>query len=318
MMRKSKLREEFLWVEKYRPKTIEECILPESLRKTFLELVDKQELPNLLLAGSAGIGKTTIARALCEQLDIDYILINGSEDGNIDTLRTKIKTYASTVSFAGGTKVVILVEADYLNPQSTQPTLRGLIEEFSSNCRFIFTCNFSNRIISPLHSRCSVVEFKISKTDLPKVATEFATRLQGILEKEQVEYNKDVLHSLIGKYLPDWRRVLNECQRYGISGTIDVGILTDYSDAHLDALYTLIKDKEFTKMRRWVVDNLDNDPTLLYRKIYNTLTKSMKPGSIPEAVLIIAEYSYKSAFVADQEINLVACLTKIMHNCEIL
>ena len=214
--------------------------------------------------------------------------------------------------------MVILDEADYLNPQSTQPALRGLIEEFSSNCRFIFTCNFSNRIISPLHSRCSVVEFKISKTDLPKVATEFATRLQGILEKEQVEYNKDVLHSLIGKYLPDWRRVLNECQRYGISGTIDVGILTDYSDAHLDALYTLIKDKEFTKMRRWVVDNLDNDPTLLYRKIYNTLTKSMKPGSIPEAVLIIAEYSYKSAFVADQEINLVACLTKIMHNCEIL
>ena len=192
MMRKSKLREEFLWVEKYRPKTIEECILPESLRKTFLELVDKQELPNLLLAGSAGIGKTTIARALCEQLDIDYILINGSEDGNIDTLRTKIKTYASTVSFVGGTKVVILDEADYLNPQSTQPALRGLIEEFSSNCRFIFTCNFSNRIISPLHSRCSVVEFKISKTDLPKVATEFATRLQGILEKEQVEYNKDV------------------------------------------------------------------------------------------------------------------------------
>ena len=193
MMRKSKLREEFLWVEKYRPKTIEECILPESLRKTFLELVDKQELPNLLLAGSAGIGKTTIARALCEQLDIDYILINGSEDGNIDTLRTKIKTYASTVSFAGGTKVVILDEADYLNPQSTQPALRGLIEEFSSNCRFIFTCNFSNRIISPLHSRCSVVEFKISKTDLPKVATEFATRLQGILDTEEVEYNNDVL-----------------------------------------------------------------------------------------------------------------------------
>ena len=318
MMRNSKLREEFLWVEKYRPKTIEECILPESLRKTFLEFVDTQEIPNLLLAGSAGIGKTTIARALCEQLDIDYVLINGSEEGNIDTLRTKIKTYASTVSFSGGIKAVILDEADYLNPQSTQPALRGLIEEFSSNCRFIFTCNFSNRIISPLHSRCSVVEFKISKTDLPKVATEFAKRLQWILELEQVEFSNDILNTLIGKHLPDWRRVLNECQRYGISGTIDVGILTDYSDAHLDVLYTLIKDKEFTKMRKWVVDNLDNDPTLLYRKIYNTLSKSMKPESIPEAVLIIAEYSYKSAFVADQEINLVACLTRIMQNCDML
>ena len=317
-MRCSKLREEFLWVEKYRPSTIDQCVLPEGLRKTFLEFVDKKEIPNLLLAGSAGIGKTTIARALCEQLDIDYIMINGSDERNIDTLRTKIKTYASTVSFSGGTKVVILDEADYLNPQSTQPALRGLIEEFSSNCRFIFTCNFSNRIISPLHSRCSVVEFKIEKKELPKVATNFAIRLQEILDKEQVEYSKDVLNSLIGKYLPDWRRVLNECQRYGMGGTIDVGILTDYSDAHLDVLYTLIKNKEFTKMRKWVVDNLDNDPTLLYRKIYNTLSKSMKPGSIPTAVQHIADYSYRSAFVADQEINLVACLAEIMKECEML
>ena len=317
-MRCSKLREEFLWVEKYRPSTIDECVLPEGLRKTFLEFVDKKEIPNLLLAGSAGIGKTTVARALCEQLDTDYVLINGSESGGIDTLRTKIKSFASTVSLSGGTKVVILDEADYLNPQSTQPALRGFIEEFSGNCRFIFTCNFSNRIISPLHSRCSVVEFKIPKVELPKVATEFATRLQGILEKEQVGYNKDILNSLIGKYFPDWRRILNECQRYGMSGTIDIGILTDYSDAHLNVLYTLLKNKEFTKMRQWVVDNLDNDPTLLYRKIYNSLVNSMKPESIPDAVLIIADYSYKSAFVADQEINLVSCLTELMLKCEIL
>ena len=213
---------------------------------------------------------------------------------------------------------MILDEADYLNPQSTQPALRGFIEEFSGNCRFIFTCNFSNRIISPLHSRCSVVEFKIPKVELPKVATEFATRLQGILEKEQVGYNKDILNSLIGKYFPDWRRILNECQRYGMSGTIDIGILTDYSDAHLNVLYTLLKNKEFTKMRQWVVDNLDNDPTLLYRKIYNSLVNSMKTESIPDAVLIIADYSYKSAFVADQEINLVSCLTELMLKCEIL
>ena len=312
------MREEFLWVEKYRPSTIDECVLPEGLRKTFLEFVDKKEIPNLLLAGSAGIGKTTVARALCEQLDTDYVLINGSESGGIDTLRTKIKSFASTVSLSGGTKVVILDEADYLNPQSTQPALRGFIEEFSGNCRFIFTCNFSNRIISPLHSRCSVVEFKIPKVELPKVATEFATRLQGILEKEQVGYNKDILNSLIGKYFPDWRRILNECQRYGMSGTIDIGILTDYSDAHLNVLYTLLKNKEFTKMRQWVVDNLDNDPTLLYRKIYNSLVNSMKPESIPDAVLIIADYSYKSAFVADQEINLVSCLTELMLKCEIL
>ena len=317
-MRCSKLREEFLWVEKYRPSTIDQCVLPEGLRKTFLEFVDKKEIPNLLLAGSAGIGKTTVARALCEQLDTDYVLINGSESGGIDTLRTKIKSFASTVSLSGGTKVVILDEADYLNPQSTQPALRGFIEEFSGNCRFIFTCNFSNRIISPLHSRCSVVEFKIPKVELPKVATEFATRLQGILEKEQVGYNKDILNSLIGKYFPDWRRILNECQRYGMSGTIDIGILTDYSDAHLNVLYTLLKNKEFTKMRQWVVDNLDNDPTLLYRKIYNSLVNSMKPESIPDAVLIIADYSYKSAFVADQEINLVSCLTELMLKCEIL
>ncbi len=317
-MRCNNLREEFLWVEKYRPSTIDECVLPEGLRKTFLEFVDKKEIPNLLLAGSAGIGKTTVARALCEQLDTDYVLINGSESGGIDTLRTKIKSFASTVSLSGGTKVVILDEADYLNPQSTQPALRGFIEEFSGNCRFIFTCNFSNRIISPLHSRCSVVEFKIPKVELPKVATEFATRLQGILEKEQVGYNKDILNSLIGKYFPDWRRILNECQRYGMSGTIDIGILTDYSDAHLNVLYTLLKNKEFTKMRQWVVDNLDNDPTLLYRKIYNSLVNSMKPESIPDAVLIIADYSYKSAFVADQEINLVSCLTELMLKCEIL
>ena len=312
------MREEFVWVEKSRPSNIDECILPENIKKSCQEFVKNKEIPNLLFTGSAGVGKTTVARALCEQLGSDYILINGSEESGIDVLRNKIKNFASTTSLSGGSKVVILDEADYLNPQSTQPALRGFIEEFSSNCRFILTANFANRIISPLHSRCSVVEFKIPKVELPKVATEFATRLQGILEKEQVGYNKDILNSLIGKYFPDWRRILNECQRYGMSGTIDIGILTDYSDAHLNVLYTLLKNKEFTKMRQWVVDNLDNDPTLLYRKIYNSLVNSMKPESIPDAVLIIADYSYKSAFVADQEINLVSCLTELMLKCEIL
>ena len=309
------MREEFLWVEKYRPKTIDECILPEGLKKTFQEFVEKQEIQNLLLAGSAGIGKTTVARALCEQLNTDYILINGSEESGIDTLRTKIKAFASTVSLSGGTKVVILDEADYLNPQSTQPALRGFIEEFSGNCRFILTCNFANRIISPLHSRCSVVEFKIPKADLPGVATAFKNRLHDILSTEKVEYTNDVLLTLIGKYLPDWRRVLNECQRYGVSGTIDVGILANYGEAHLDTLFSHMKGREFGKIRKWVVDNLDNDPTLLYRKIYTHLSESMQAPSVPEAVLVIADYSYKSAFVADQEINMVACITELMVRC---
>ena len=310
------MREEYLWVEKYRPKTVQECILTEGLKRTLLELVDNAEIPNLLLTGTAGIGKTTVARALCEQLNCDYILINGSEEGGIDILRTKIKNFASTLSLTGGTKVVILDEADYLNPQSTQPALRGFIEEFSSNCRFIFTCNFANRIIGPLHSRCSLVEFKIEKKELPRIASQFLTRTENILETENIKYNQKVVVSFITKFIPDWRRILNELQRYGASGEIDEGILTNLSDVNINMLCELIKTKKYTEMRQWVVNNIDNDPALLYRKIYDGFHSKLKPTSIPSAVTTIAEYGYKSAFVADQEINLVACLIDVMGNCE--
>ena len=242
------MREEYLWVEKYRPKTVQECILTEGLKKTLQELINNAEIPNLLLTGTAGIGKTTVARALCEQLNCDYILINGSEEGGIDTLRTKIKNFASTLSLTGGTKVVILDEADYLNPQSTQPALRGFIEEFSSNCRFIFTCNFANRIIGPLHSRCSLVEFKIEKKELPRIASQFLTRTENILETENIKYNQKVVVSFITKFIPDWRRILNELQRYGASGEIDEGILTNLSDVNINMLCELIKTKKYTEM----------------------------------------------------------------------
>ena len=311
------MREEFLWVEKYRPKTIEECILPKGLTKTFREFVNNNEIPNLLLSGTAGIGKTTIARALCEQLNADYILINGSDEGrSIDFLMNDIKNFASTVSLSGGRKVVILDEADYLNPQSTQPALRGFIEEFSKNCRFIFTCNFANRIISPLHSRCSVIEFKIPKGEIAKLAASFMNRSQDILELEGIKYEPKVLAELITKYIPDWRRVLNELQRYSSGGVIDVGILTNYLDVNVDELVKLLKNKKFGEMRKWVVDNLDNAPNLLFRKIYDNLTSLLDANSVPQAVLTIADYSYKSAFVVDQEINMVACLTEIMAQCE--
>ena len=310
------MREEFLWVEKYRPKTIDECILPEGLKKSFQEFVDNQEIPNLLLSGSAGIGKTTVARALCEQLNTDYILINGSEESGIDTLRTKIKGFASTVSLSGGTKVVILDEADYLNPQSTQPALRGFIEEFSGNCRFILTCNFANRIIGPLHSRCSVVEFKLPRGSAPQIAAAFMKRTQDILDGENIKYSPKIIADLITKFLPDWRRVLNELQRYGASGEIDEGILVNLSDVNIDEICNLIKTKKYTEMRKWVVNNLDNDPPVLYRMLYDGLHKHLKSTSIPTAVLTIADYGYRSSFVADQEINLVACLIAIMADCE--
>ena len=310
------MREEFLWVEKYRPKTIAECILPEGLKKTFSELVENKEIPNLLLSGTAGIGKTTIARALCEQLDCDYILINGSEESGIDVLRTKIKGFASSVSLTGGAKVVILDEADYLNPQSTQPALRGFIEEFSGNCRFILTANFANRIIGPLHSRTSVVEFKISKKDLAVTATAFMRRVQHILDTEGIKYKPSVVAAVITKFLPDWRRVLNELQRYSSSGEIDEGILTDISGANINILCEYLKSKKYGKMRKWVGENLDNDPVLLYRKIYDACHGVLTSDSVPLAVITIADYSYKAAFVADQEINMVACLTDIMANCE--
>ena len=310
------MRKEFLWVEKYRPLNIDDCVLPKGLIKTFREFVKNNEIPNLLLCGSAGVGKTTIARALCEQLDSDYILINGSEESGIDVLRNKIKNFASTVSLTGGRKVVILDEADYLNPQSTQPALRGFIEEFSKNCRFIFTCNFANRIISPLHSRCSVIEFKIPKQETPEVAGNFMVRVQNILEQEGVEYDPKVIVELITKYIPDWRRVLNELQRYSAGGTIDVGILSSSADIHIDEVLDCIKTKNFTKLRKWVVNNMDNDPHVVFRKVYDRLDDVLTPAGVSQAVVIIAEYGYKSAFVVDQEINTVACLTEILHRCE--
>jgi len=307
-------KETFLWVEKYRPKKITDCILPESIKKTFIEFVGQKEIPNLLLAGGSGVGKTTVARALCEELHSDYIIINGSEESGIDVLRTKIKQFASTVSLQGGTKVVVLDEADYLNPQSTQPALRGFIEEFHKNCRFIFTCNFKNRIIEPLHSRCSVIEFKINGNK-NQLAHEFMGRTESILKEEQIGFDDKVIAELIMKHFPDWRRVLNELQRYSVSGKIDSGILVNLAEVNLTELMSFLKKKEFGKVRKWVVDNIDNDPVKVFRKVYEKLYEYMKPESIPNAVIILGDYQYKSAFVADQEINLLACLTEIMSEC---
>ena len=301
---------EFLFVEKYRPQTIEDCILPEGLKETFQKIVDKGELPNMMFTGSAGVGKTTVARALCNELDLDYMLINGSEDGNIDTLRGKIKQFASTVSLQGGQKVVILDEADYLNPQSTQPALRGFIEEFSSNCRFILTCNFKNRIIDPLHSRCSIYEFNLGNK--AEMAQAFMSRLQFILDSEHIIYDNAVIAELIMKYIPDWRRVINECQRYGMSGHIDTGILVTLSETSIKGLMEDLKAKNFKKMRKWVTDNIDVESTKLFRMIYDNMTSYVEPQSIPQVVLILADYSYKDSFVADHELNVVACMTEIM------
>jgi len=308
------MKEPILWVEEYRPKTIDDCILPSSIKKTFQEFINKRDIPNLLLSGGAGVGKTTVARALCNELDIDYMIINGSEESGIDVLRTKIKSFASTVSLSGGQKVVILDEADYLNPQSTQPALRGFIEEFHKNCRFIFTCNFKNRIIEPLHSRCSVIEFKING-NRQKLAGQLLDRCVNILNKNNIEYDKKVVAELIMKHFPDNRRVLNELQRYSVSGKIDSGILVNLSEVSMKELALHLKEKEFTKVRKWVVDNIDNDPTKIFRKIYDNLYTHLEPGTIPAAVILIGEYQYKSAFVADQEINLLACLTEMMTQC---
>ena len=301
---------EFLFVEKYRPQTIEDCILPEGLKETFRKIVEKGELPNMMFTGSAGVGKTTVARALCNELDIDYMMINGSEDGNIDTLRGKIKQFASTVSLQGGQKVVILDEADYLNPQSTQPALRGFIEEFSSNCRFILTCNFKNRIIDPLHSRCSIYEFNIGNK--AEMAGAFMKRLQFILDSENITYKDQVLAELIMKYIPDWRRVINECQRYGMSGTIDTGILVTLSESSIKGLMDDLKAKNFKSMRKWVTDNMDVESTKLFRMVYDNMVEYVSPSSVPQLVLILADYSYKDSFVADHELNVVACMTEIM------
>jgi len=312
------MRDEFLWVEKYRPKTIKDTILPTGLKKTFQEFVDNGELPNLLLSGTQGTGKTTVARALCEEIGADYIVINGSMNGGIDTLRNDIKNFASTVSLGGGRKVVILDEADYLNPQSTQPALRGFIEEFSKNCSFILTCNFKNRIIAPLHSRCSVIDFKLDNGEKPKLAGQFFKRVLNILETEGVTANQKVVAEVINRHFPDNRRILNELQRYGASGTIDEGILAQSSDASMKDLMTSLKAKNFKEMRKWVALNIDNDPVQVFRSLYDSATTYVAPRSIPQLVVTIADYQYKSAFVADQEINLVACLTECMVECEFI
>ena len=305
---------EFLWVEKYRPQTISDCILPDGLKQTFQEYVDAGEISNMLLCGTAGTGKTTVARALCNELGCDYIVINGSDESGIDVLRTKIRDFASTVSFESKTKVVILDEADYLNPNSTQPALRAFIEEFSGNCRFIFTCNFKNRIIEPLHSRTSVIDFKIDKKDRPEMAQKFMGRMQYILTQEGIPYEQNVLAELLMKHFPDYRRVINELQRYSRSGSIDSGILSNIAEINTKGLIDSLKDKDWKKMRQWVVNNVDNDPQGVYRKVYDSLIDKVK--QVPHLVLLIADYQYKSAFVADQEINLTACLTDIMASVE--
>jgi DNA polymerase III delta prime subunit len=310
------IKENFLWVEKYRPSKIEDAILPDELKKTFSQFISNGDIPNLILSGGPGVGKTTIARAMLEEIGADYIVINGSLNGNIDTLRNDIKNFASAMSFKGGRKYVILDEADYLNPQSTQPALRNFMEEFSSNCGFILTCNFVNRIISPLHSRCSVINFKIDTKEKPRLASQMMKRIQHILSEENVESEPKVVANVITKYFPDWRRTINELQRYSATGKIDSGILSIEKDATTKALVEYLKTKNFKEMRKWVVENLDTEPTALFRSIYDKSSEFMQPQSIPQLVLILSNYQYKSAFVADQEINLVACLTEVMADCE--
>ncbi len=309
---------DFIWVEKYRPKTIEDCILPESTKNTFKEFLNKGEIPNLLLSGPAGCGKTTVAKALCEELGSDYYVINGSDEGRfLDTVRNQAKNFASTVSLSGTgkPKVIIIDEADNTT-HDVQLLLRANMESFYKNCRFIFTCNYKNKIIDPLHSRCSVIEFGINKKDKPRIAASFFKRLNDILDNEGIESDKKVLAELINKHFPDWRRVLNELQRYSVSGRIDTGILATFSDVALNDLIKNLKAKNFQEVRKWCVNSLDNDPSVLLRRIYDACYESLTNTSIPAAVLIIARYQYQIAFVADQEINLLAALTEIMVECE--
>ncbi len=307
----------FLWVEKYRPKTIDDCILSNTIKGTLNDLVKEERVPNLMFTGPAGVGKTTVARAICDMTSSDYIIINGSDEGRmIDTLRTKMTQFCSTISLQGGRKVVIIDEADYMNPDSVQPAMRGFIEKFTENCSFIFTCNYKNRIIEPIHSRCAVVDFTSPKSEKPEIANAFLNRCDHILKSENIEYDKRVIVELINKHFPDFRRMLNEMQRYSTSGQIDSGILANIGELNLNALVSALREKNFPNMRQWVTSNVDNDPASVYRKIYDKLYEVVDKNSIPQAVLIIADYQYKSAFVADQEINLVACLIELMAECE--
>ena len=304
--------EKFLWVEKYRPTKVDECILPSNLKQTFKQFVKDKKIPNLILSGGAGVGKTTVANAMINEIGATSMMINGSEESGIDILRTKIKNFASTSSLEGGRKYLILDESDYLNPQSTQPALRGFMEEFHKNCGFILTCNYKNRLIEPLHSRCGSIDFKITKEERPQLATAFFKRVKNILEQESIKYDDKVVVELITKYFPDWRRTLNELQKYSASGQIDSGILVNLSEVSINELMDALKKKEFTVVRKWIVNNLDNDPNRMYRLVYDSLYDYLDGSTIPHAVLLIGKYSYQSAFVADQEINMLACMTELM------
>ena len=311
------MSESLLWVEKYRPKTIEDCILPESIKKTLRDVVSQNKIPNLMFTGTSGIGKTTAARAICNETQADYLIINGSDEGRmIDTLRTKLTQFCSTISLSGSRKVVILDEADYMNADSVQPAMRNFTERFADNCSFIFTCNYKNRIIEPIHSRCAVIDFSLKNGEKQVIAARFMKRVEGILTDESIDYDKEVIAKLVLKHFPDFRRVLNELQRYSTSGEINSGVLANIKEMNLKELIDSLREKNFSKMRQWVVANVDNDPATVYRKIYDELYTVVDKGSIPQAVLTIAEYQYKSAFVADQEINLVACLVELMAECE--
>ena len=311
------MTDSLLWVEGHRPRTINDCILSNKIKNTLSDVVKEEKIPNLMFTGPSGVGKTTAARAICEQTNSDYIIINGSDEGRmIDTLRTKLTQFCSTISLGGGRKVVIIDEADYMNPDSVQPAMRNFIEKFAENCSFIFTYNYKNRIIDPIHSRCAVVDFTLDKKEKPEIAMQFLNRCDQILTEHSIVYDKDVVAALINKHFPDFRRVINELQRYSTSGEINSGILANIGELNLNQLISALREKNFQNMRQWVVTNVDNDPATVYRKIYDKLYEVLEKSSIPQAVLIIADYQYKSAFVADQEVNLVACLVELMAECE--